>query len=87
MAIAISAVIRRWPWSRGGRTLGFYVLLPGAWDSRFLEAAARLETSVARVLEVTGMSEAELVAWFDLDQPASDQPREHAASEAHVARR
>jgi len=70
-----------------GRTLGFYVPLPGAADPRFQEAINRLEGSVARVLEETGMNEEELAAWFDLNRPAPIPPFEQAALREHVARR
>jgi hypothetical protein len=63
---------------RHGRLIGFYIPVEpkrSAGDEAELkEALARLDASVRRVLEETGMTENELADYFDLSKPAPELP-------------
>lgn len=61
---------------RHGRLIGFYIpVQPKREDGAELkEALERLDASVKRVLEETGMTEDELADYFDLSKPPPELP-------------
>lgn len=61
---------------RHGKVIGFYIPVEskrGA-DEELREALIRLDASVRRVLEETGMTEDELAGYFDPSKPAPELP-------------
>ena len=65
---------------RHGRLIGFYIPVesPRKEDEEELkEGLARLDASVRRVLEETGMTEDDLAEYFDLSRPAPELPPDH----------
>ncbi|MGI8859933.1 MAG: hypothetical protein ACR2HO_07255 [Rubrobacteraceae bacterium] len=63
---------------RHGKVIGFYIPVESKKEKEedLKEALARLDASVKRVLEETGMTEDELAAYFDLSRPAPALPPE-----------
>ncbi|MGH3089126.1 MAG: hypothetical protein ACRDSJ_17655 [Rubrobacteraceae bacterium] len=65
---------------RHGRLIGFYIPVAPKRDARrqaeLEEALKRLEASVARALEESGMTEDELADYFDLSKPIPEGLRE-----------
>ncbi len=63
---------------RHGKVIGFYIPVESKKEKEedLKEALARLDASVKRVLEETGMTEDELAAYFDLSRPAPELPPE-----------
>ena len=61
---------------RHGRVIGFYIPVESKKgdEEELREALARLDASVKRVLEETGMTEDELAEYFDLSKPAHELP-------------
>ena len=61
---------------RHGKLIGFYIPVESkkSNEEELKEALARLEASVKRVLEETGMTEDELVDYFDISKPAPELP-------------
>lgn len=59
---------------RHGKLIGFYIPVESkrASEAELNEMIDRLEASVARVLEETGMTEDELADYFDLSKPPPD---------------
>lgn len=73
---------------RHGRPVGFYIPAGSARRGKDDGAMARLEETVRRVLEKTGMSEEELSRLFDVNQPLPDQfSHSEQVADAHVAGR
>ena len=68
---------------RHGKVIGFYIPVESkrGEEEELREALARLDASVRRVLEETGMTEDELAGYFDPSKPAPELPdsREQAA--------
>lgn len=65
---------------RHGRLIGFYIPVePKRTEqgrAELKEALERLEASVARALEESGMTEDELAEYFDLSRPPPESPAE-----------
>ena len=61
---------------RHGKLIGFYIPVESKRSSEdeLKEALVRLDASVKRVLEETGMTEDELADYFDLSKPAPEHP-------------
>ena len=63
---------------RHGRLIGFYIPVEpkrtAQGQAELKDALARLEESVQRVLEETGMTEDELADYFDLNKPIPKLP-------------
>jgi len=61
---------------RHGKVIGFYIPVESkkGEEEELKEALARLDASVKRVLEETGMTEDELAEYFDLSRPAPELP-------------
>ena len=61
---------------RHGKVIGFYIPVESrkGEDEELREALARLDASVRRMLEETGMTEDELAEYFDLSKPAHELP-------------
>ncbi len=63
---------------RHGKLIGFYIPVEpkrSAGDEAELKGAlARLDASLRRILEETGMTEDELADYFDLSKPAPELP-------------
>lgn len=63
---------------RHGRLIGFYIpVAPKRTEkseAELKEALERLEVSVNRMLEETGLTEDELADYFDLSKPAPELP-------------
>ena len=64
---------------RHGKVIGFYIPVESKKgnDEELKEALARLDASVKRVLEETGMTEDELAGYFDLSRSAPELPPDH----------
>ncbi len=64
---------------RHGKVIGFYIPVESKMgeEEELKEALARLDASVKRVLEETGMTEDELAEYFDLSGPAPELPPDH----------
>jgi len=64
---------------RHGKVIGFYIPVESKKgnDEELKEALARLDASVKRVLEETGMTEDELAGYFDLPRSAPELPPDH----------
>ncbi len=61
---------------RHGKLIGFYIPVESrrSTEDELKEALARLDASVKRVLEETGMTEDDLADYFDLSRPTSELP-------------
>ena len=59
---------------RNGQPIGFYIPTGTSRQERFSAALERLEQTVQRLLDDTGLSEAELSSLYDLRQPVPDHP-------------
>jgi PHD/YefM family antitoxin component YafN of YafNO toxin-antitoxin module len=66
---------------RHGRLIGFYIPVESKKkdEAELKEALARLDASVKRVLEETGMTEDELADYFGLSKQPPELPRERAS--------
>ena len=65
---------------RNGRLIGFYIPVEpkeeADREARLRQALERLEASVARALEESGMTEDELAGYFDLSKPVPERAGE-----------
>jgi len=59
---------------RYGRLIGFFIPTTDHRPDSRLQALDRLEQTVERVLDETGLTEDELSRLFDLHQPLPEQP-------------
>jgi PHD/YefM family antitoxin component YafN of YafNO toxin-antitoxin module len=69
---------------RHGKVVGFYIPVESkrGEQEELKEALARLDASVKRVLEETGMTEDELADYFDPSRPAPELPPDRHSSTA-----
>jgi hypothetical protein len=51
------------------QTVGYYLPVPSGKDEEFRQTMSRLETTIQRVLDRTGMTEDELADLFDPNNP------------------
>src|SRR5687768_17491630 len=63
---------------RNGEPIGIYIPTAPSSRQRKVEAMARLEAAVQRLLDATGMTEEELGDYFDLSKPLPEES-EHAS--------
>jgi hypothetical protein len=62
------------------RTIGLYLPVPSANDEEFRQTMSRLETTIQRVLDRTGMTEDELADLFNPNVPLSAEVESEASA-------
>jgi hypothetical protein len=70
---------------RHGRPIGFYIPTEAGPQESFAQALERLEQTVQRVLEETGLTEDQLSRLFNVKEPLPDGPRRRRSTTAPVA--
>jgi hypothetical protein len=71
---------------RHGQPIGFYIPTGASRKESFTQALERLEQTVQRMLEETGLSEDQLSRLFDLNQPLPERTGEDDNSVAAPSR-